>query len=138
MFFPRLRFFSFRLAYGFSSFSVFRKSETHTVVLLWGIFFFCSVLSFKNCFRSLERFMISFDRFLFINGIWLSCTYFCFRCTCRSKVVLLISTPLPQKKIKIKKIAVKNGSDGWREICIWTVNFKELQEVDFHSIKGLE
>ena len=54
------------------------------------------------------------------------------------RLFCLYQPPSLKKKIKIKKIAVKNGLDGWREICIWTVNFKELQEVDFHSIKGLE
>ena len=30
---------------------------------------------------------------------------------------------------------IKNGSHGWRASCIWTVNFKWLQEVKLHNIK---
>ena len=41
------------------------------------------------------------------------------------------STILPN----ILQLFVKNGSHGWRESCIWTVPFKRLQEVEFHSIE---
>ena len=34
------------------------------------------------------------------------------------------------------RLFIKNGLHGWRASCIWTVNFKQLQEVEFHSIKG--
>ena len=36
----------------------------------------------------------------------------------------------------IMRLFIKNGSHGWRTSCIWTVNFKQLHEVEFHSIKG--
>ena len=35
----------------------------------------------------------------------------------------------------ILQLFIKNGSHGWRASFIWTVNFKRLQEVEFHSIK---
>ena len=31
---------------------------------------------------------------------------------------------------------IRNESHGWRGSCIWTVNSKQLQEEEFHSIKG--
>ena len=31
---------------------------------------------------------------------------------------------------------IKNGWHGWRASCIWKVNFKRIQEVEFHSIEG--
>ena len=36
----------------------------------------------------------------------------------------------------ILRLLIKNGWHGWRASCIWTVNFKRLQEVEFHGIKG--
>ena len=35
----------------------------------------------------------------------------------------------------ILQLFIKSGPHGWRARCIWTVNFKRLQEVEFHSIK---
>ena len=31
---------------------------------------------------------------------------------------------------------INNGSHGWRASCVLTTNFRRLQEVEFHSIKG--
>ena len=45
-------------------------------------FLLSSVLSFKNLLRSLVLFMISFERVLFINGIWFPLAHFCFRGAC--------------------------------------------------------
>ena len=36
----------------------------------------------------------------------------------------------------ILRLFIKNGSHGWRASCIWKVDFKRLQEVKFHNIKG--
>ena len=33
----------------------------------------------------------------------------------------------------IMRLFIKNGSFRWRASCIWTVNFKQLQEVEVHS-----
>ena len=34
------------------------------------------------------------------------------------------------------QLFIKNESHGWKTSCIWIVNFKLLQEMEFHSIKG--
>ena len=36
----------------------------------------------------------------------------------------------------ILRLSIKNESHGWRASCVWTANFKRLQEVEFYSIKG--
>ena len=35
------------------------------------------------------------------------------------------------------QLFIKYGLHGWKQSCIWAVNFKWLQEVKFYSIKDL-
>ena len=35
----------------------------------------------------------------------------------------------------VLRLFIKNGSHRWRASCMWTVNFKWLQEMEFHNIK---
>ena len=34
------------------------------------------------------------------------------------------------------QLFIKNRWHGWRASCIWTVNFKWIQELEFYGIKG--
>ena len=37
----------------------------------------------------------------------------------------------------ILRLFIKNGSHEWRENCIWRVNFKQVEHVEFHSFEDL-